>query len=592
MDKLLALRTEMKQKKMDYVLVLSADPHLSEYLPDCFKAREWLSGFTGSVGTLIVTQDFAGLWADSRYWVMAEKQLKHSGIELKKWHDAKTSYQTWLKENVQQNQVINVSCETVSLENSLILENIAQQKKATVNYTDLITPIWIDRKPLPNSPIYAHEAQFCAQTRQEKLTQVQGMIKEQSCDWLLISSLDDIAWLTNLRGSDVEYNPVFLAHCLVGLNELVLFVDEAKIPQVILSDLKEENIKIYPYQQVNSVLAEKIAPSESLMLDFKKVTVSTLTDLSKEVKKVDHLNPTTLLKSKKTDFEIEQIKQAMIQDGIALAQFFTWLENVLIQKETISELTVAEKLTEFRSKRQYYVSDSFGTIAGFNGNGAMPHYTATQDDFSYISGDGLLLIDSGGQYFNGTTDITRVVAIGHVTAEQKRDYTLVLKAHIALAKSAFPNKTPGQLLDSICRAPLWQAGLNYGHGTGHGVGYFLNVHEGPQVISYLSPIQAYSGLEKGNLLSNEPGLYRANQWGIRLENLIAVRECVTNEFGDFLCFETVTLCPFDQNCLEATLLTDEEIKWLNIYHQEVYQALSVHLDGAPLAWLAKQTQPI
>lgn len=592
MNKLNALRLEMQKNQVDYVLVLSADPHLSEYLPDCFKAREWLSGFTGSVGTLIVTQDFAGLWADSRYWIMAEKQLQNTGIELKKWHNVQTSYQFWLSENVKPNQVINVSSETISLENSFALEQIAKEKQASVSYADLVNPIWIDRKPLPNAPIYAHAAAFCAETRAEKIKQVQSLMQEQACDWLLLSSLDDIAWLTNLRGNDVNYNPVFLAHCLIGLDQVILFIEQAKIPLEILAELQAEEIEIYPYEQVSSLIAEKIKPDQTLMLDFKKVTISTLSHLSDKVKKVDQLNPTTVLKSKKTDFEIEQIKQAMTQDGIALAQFFAWLESAIKQKEVISELTVSEKLTEFRSQQQHYVSDSFGTIAGFNGNGAMPHYTATKEDFSFISGNGLLLIDSGGQYLNGTTDITRVVAIGEVSAEQKRDYTLILKAHIALANAVFPNKIPGQLLDSICRAPLWQAGLNYGHGTGHGVGYFLNVHEGPQTISYLSPIQSYSALEKGNLLSNEPGLYRVNQWGIRLENLMAVRDCTANEFGQFMYFETVTLCPFDQTCIDSTLLNAEEIKWLNRYHERVYQTLSVHLEGAALAWLAKQTQAI
>lgn len=592
MKKLDALRIEMKKQQVDYVLVLSSDPHLSEYLPDCFKSREWLSGFTGSVGTLIVTQDFAGLWADSRYWIMAEKQLKNTEVVLKKWQDSKTSYQAWIEESIQPNQVINVSGETISLENSLMLEKMAIQKGAQVNYKDLISSIWLDRKVLPNKPIYEHDAIFCEKTRQEKLNQVQSIIKEKACDWLLISSLDDIAWLTNLRGSDVEYNPVFLAHCLINQNGMILFIDQQKIPENILAQLKAENIEIANYQDVAVIIGKKIQAGQKLMLDFKKVTVSTLIQLSDSVEKHDHLSPTTFLKAIKSDFEIDQIKQAMIQDGIALVQFFTWLEQALVEKDSITELTIAEKLTEFRSKQSNYVSDSFATIAGFNSNGAMPHYTATQNDFSVISGNGLLLIDSGGQYKNGTTDITRVAAIGQVTADQKRDYTLILKAHIALAKAVFPNKTAGQLLDSICRAPLWEVGLNYGHGTGHGVGYFLNVHEGPQVISYLSPIQYYSGLEAGNVLSNEPGLYRPNQWGIRLENLIAVRNFTENEFGHFLCFETVTLCPFDRNCIDQTLLTLEELKWLNHYHKQVYEALSSHLDGAALEWLEKQTQAI
>ena len=590
-----ALRQAMKKHQFDAYVVPSSDAHISEYQPEHWQARQWLSGFDGSAGTLVVTQDFAGLWTDSRYWGMAEHQLKGSGINLQKFCSPETSHQQWLVNRLPENSTVGIDGSVLSVAENELLSNILLSKKIKLDTTiDLLEKVWADRPELPLEAVYSHNLSFCAFTCQDKLAQLRQVLQQKNTEWHLLSSMEDIAWLTNLRGNDVNYNPVFIAYMLIGAQEALLFINEHKLPAEVRQELEMEGITIMPYEAIDQKLAE-IEAGSSILFDPKRTNIKRINALSADVTKIEDINPTALFKSCKHEKDLQHIRHAMEEDGAALCEFFAWLETAVANKEPITELTIDEKLIEFRSKKPYYVCPSFSTIAGFNANGAMPHYRATENNHAAIEGDGLLLIDSGAQYLDGTTDITRVVAIGNISAEQKRDFTLVLKAHIALGTAVFPENIAAPLLDAITRAPLWAEQIDFGHGTGHGVGYFLNVHEGPQVLSYHAPITSHSAMKAGMVTSNEPGLYRPGKWGIRLENLVANIEMpqpVEQEFGRFLCFETLTLCPFDVECIDVNYLTDKELEWLNNYHQQVYARLAPKIKGAALAWLKDNTRPI
>lgn len=586
-----ALRQRMNTEACDAYIVFSADTHLSEYLTPYWQVRAWLSGFTGSAGTLIITNDYAGLWTDGRYWEMAENQLSDTGIELNRWHDNASHYLNWLSHFLTPNSTIAFDGQTISASDFNQLQNVCVQHQFNLNADlDLISSLWDDRPELPTAKIYEHAPQFCSETRTKKLARLRLVMSERSITHHIISTLDDIAWLTNLRGSDIEYNPVFLSYMLITQEIAYLFVNTDKLSHELQNELKKEGIDIAYYDQFYSAISN--IPSDSIVLfDLQRTTIKSVRALNKNITLINEINPTTLFKSIKSEDDIENIQQAMIQDGIALTEFFAWLDDAILSNQSVTELTIDEKLTEYRKQRAHYVSNSFVTIAGFNQNGAMPHYQATMENHENIDGDGLLLIDSGGQYQQGTTDITRVVAIGHVTNEQKKDYTFVLKSHIAMASCVYPTDIPGQLIDAIGRAPLWQEQVDFAHGTGHGIGYFLNVHEGPQSLSYRSPMNAHSGLKNGMITSNEPAIYRPNQWGIRLENLMVSRQCLnSSDFGAFSYFETLTLCPFDMKCIDEKFLNQNEKKWLNQYHQKVYGELHAHLSARALKWLEKNTK--
>jgi Xaa-Pro aminopeptidase len=456
---------------------------------------------------------------------------------------------------------------------------------------DLLAHIWPDRPSLPTAPVFAHDAAFAPHTRAQKLAQVRAAMQVHGAQWHFISTLDDIAWLLNLRGADVNYNPVCVAHLLLGQNRAALFIEAGKVAPELAQALAAEHITLAPYDEARAALAALPAQS-TLLIDPRRVTfgLAQAVDTAR-VKVIEAINPSTLAKSRKTDAEAAHVRATMEQDGAALCEFFAWFEAAQ-GTQTLTELTVDEQLSAARARRPGFVSLSFATIAGFNANGAMPHYRATAQAHAVIEGDGLLLIDSGGQYLSGTTDITRVVPIGTPSAAQKQDFTRVLKGVIALSQARFPRGIRSPMLDALARAPLWQAGLDYGHGTGHGVGYFLNVHEGPQVISYHAPAEAYTAMEPGMITSIEPGLYRPGGWGVRIENLVLNVPDGETEFGAFLKFETLTLCPIDTRCLERTLLEPGELAWLNDYHATVRARLAPHVDGAAAQWLMERTEPV
>ena len=593
-EKLEKLRELMRNQHVDALIVMSADPHMSEYLPDYWKARQWLSGFSGSVGTLVVTQNFAGLWADGRYWVQAEQQLIGTGFDLQKLtSDESSTHLAWIEKNLQPESVIVVNGHTLSIQQFKALEHTARVNNYKLEtQQDLIGAIWSNRPELPSNKIHLMPEGLNALSRKEKIQAIRETLYSKNIAGHFISSLDDIAWILNARGQDVEYNPVFLSHLYISEKHAVLFIDEDKVDIAIQQALATDGIEIRNYEDTATFLAN--ISDASVLLDPAKVSIFHEQAIAKDIQVVYDINPSTLFKSRKHESEIAHIRHAMVKDGVALCHFFHWLEKALHHRKNISELTIDEKITAFRAQQDGFIGPSFSTIAGFNANGALPHYRATEEHYSFIEGDGLLLIDSGGQYVNGTTDITRVVPVGTPTQTQKRDYTLVLKCHIALAKTIYPEGLAAPLLDSICRSTLWQHGLDYRHGTGHGVGFALNVHEGPQVLSYYAPVHAYSKLREGMIISNEPGLYHEGQYGIRIENLVAnkLHSGFEKTYGEFLEFETLTLCPIHLDCIVVDMLTNEEKDWLNRYHQTVQERLAEHVSGDVLDWLIYNTRAI
>ena len=588
------LRTQMQQHDLDAFIAMSADPHMSEYLPEYWQVRLWLTGFTGSVGIVVVTQDFAGLWVDGRYWVQAEQQLENTGFVLQKQTTEPTStHLAWFAQNLPLHATISVNGQTLSVQQFEALNQIAQQHQFTIQtHFDIINEIWTDRPALPQEVVWQMANGLNAQTRLEKLSLIRSTLNTKNASAHFISALDDIAWILNCRGQDVEYNPVFLAHLFIDTSRTVLFIDDIKLSKELHQLLAQDQITVLPYTQTEFFLSQ--FSQQHVLIDPAKVSILHTQSIQKNNQLVLDINPSTLFKSRKHATEITHIRNAMTKDGVALSHFFYWLETALTQNQPINELTIDEKITAFRAEQVGFIGLSFSTIAGFNANGALPHYRATKDSYSQIQDDGLLLIDSGAQYHDGTTDITRVIPIGTPSTEQKRDYTLVLKCHIALAQTVFPEGIASPLLDAITRQTLWKYGLDYRHGTGHGVGFALNVHEGPQVISYYAPTLPQTKMREGMITSNEPGLYHEGKYGIRIENLVVnqAKKFTDSTYGEFLEFETLTLCPINQSCIALELMTESEITWLNEYHQTVRERLAPHLQGKVLNWLIENTQAI
>ena len=591
----------MRQSGISACLVPSSDPHLSEYLPEHWQGRAWLSGFTGSAGTLLVGLDAAALFTDSRYWTQAEGELAGSGITLERLTGAAVpAYAAWLKAQGASG-TLAVDGAVLGLGQAQALrEALAAQGWQLRTDLDLVGAVWHDRPPLPTAPVYEHQAPHAATPRAAKLAELRAALQQRGATHHLISTLDDLTWLLNLRGSDVEHNPVFLAHLLVDAEHATLFVGEGKIDAGLRDVLAADGIRLQPYAEARSALRALPAGS-SVLIDPKRVTLGLREAIPDDVRVIEALNPTVLSKSRKTTTEAGFVREVMERDGAAMAAFYAWFESAL-GRERITELTVDERITAERARQPGFVTTSFATIAGFNANGAQPHYRATPESHAVISTpagvteNGLLLIDSGGQYLGGTTDITRVWPIGQISAAHQRDFTLVLKCLINLSRTRFPHGTLSPMLDAIARAPLWAEQLDYGHGTGHGVGYFLNVHEGPQSISKAIPVPDMA-MHAGMITSIEPALYREGLWGIRLENLVLNAEVddIKEGYGPFLDFETLTLCPIDTRCIDLALLRDDERAWLNAYHAEVRRRVSPHLrDGDALtrAWLDTRTRSI
>ncbi len=598
-QRLAQLRQVLQHHDVAALLIPSSDPHLSEYLPPRWQGRQLFSGFTGSMGTLVVTGERAVLFADSRYWTQAEAELAGTGVELLRIPTgAAVHHVDWLAEQVPAGATVAVDGTVLGLAAAQQLAQALSHRGVVLHSeVDLLDKAWPDRPGLPEAPVYEHLPPQAAVARADKLEQLRAEMRRLGATHHLVSTVDDIAWITNLRGSDVDYNPVFLAHLLIELDgRATLYVAEGKVKPDLAARLQADGIELAPYATAASSLAA-LPGGAVLLLDARRITQGLRQAVRDGVRVVEATNPSVLAKCCKTPAEIAFVREAMERDAAAMCAFYAWLEGAL-GREAVSELTIDERLSAERARQPGFVSLSFPTIAGFNANGAMPHYRATPQSFAPIStpnglvAEGLLLIDSGAQYLGGTTDITRVWPIGTPSAAQKADFTRVLRGTLALSRARFPAGTLSPHLDALARAPLWEAGLDFGHGTGHGVGYFLNVHEGPQSISRAVP-DPVMAMRPGMITSIEPGLYREGRWGIRIENLVHnVSLGQPDEFGEYLGFETLTLCPIDTRCIEPGLLREDERAWLDDYHREVWRRVSPRVNGAARDWLEARTRAL
>lgn len=589
------LREELAHEGVQALLVPSSDPHLSEYLPGHWQGREWFSGFTGSMGTLVVTPQEAVLFADSRYWEQAERELQGSGVTLERIPTGNsTAHVEWLADHVQPGRSVAVDGQVLGLGAAQQLRAALERRNIVLRSdTDLLARVWPERPALPAEPVWEHRPPHATVTRVAKLGLMREAMQRHGATHHFVSTLDDIAWMLNLRGSDVSYNPVFLAHLLVDAGTATLFIGSGKIDSALRETLAADGIALAAYEQAAAAL-RALPAGATVLLDPKRVTFGLRQAVPGSVRVVEAINPSTLAKSRKTETEAGHIREAMAEDGAAMCEFYAGFEASMARGEPWDELKVDARLSAARARRSGFVGLSFSTIAGFNANGAMPHYRATPESFARIEGNGLLLIDSGGQYLGGTTDITRVWPIGSIGADVRRDCTRVLQGMMALSRTRFPRGTASTALDAIARVPLWAEGLDYGHGTGHGVGYFLAVHEGPQSIGRAAATPEMA-LEPGMVTSIEPGLYRPGRWGVRIENLVLNVPAPTPEgstFGEFLSFETLTLCPIDTRCLDRELMRADEIAWLDAYHATVRERLAPRLAGLALGWLLERTQPL
>ncbi|WP_406826369.1 aminopeptidase P family protein [Pedobacter sp. KACC 23697] len=587
-EKLQALRQLMLVEQVDAYLITAADPHISEYLPEHYKAIPFACGFTGSAGTLVITRDFAGLWTDSRYFTQAEAQLIGTGYELVKLKVPHTpEYISWLSEILPKGAKVGFNHKLITVALADEMQHRLAQCEIEITDVDFISSIWLDRVGLPVENAFLIDEEAAGLSISAKINEVRTALKISKADYHFISSLDDIAWLFNLRGKDVDYNPVTLSFALITPNEVKLFIEQQKLSHDDISALNAQGVTLHSYDEVASIL-KNLPKDIHMFIDPKRTCFGLFECIPKSSTIIFGINPSTHLKSLKNNTEINHIRKAMQQDGIALTRFFKWMEEHL-GKEKITEWSAAEKLATFRAEQASFAGLSFNTIAGYNANGALPHYSVTAESNQEILGNGLFLVDSGGQYLYGTTDVTRVMPVGNCSATQADDYTLVLKGLIEGSKLIFPEGTKGYQIDSICRKPLWEHTINFGHGTGHGIGFFLNVHEGPQNIS---PANVDVVFKTGMVTSIEPGIYRPGKHGVRIENLVLCVPKGNSEFGDFLTFETLTLCFIDTTIINKTLLASDQIDWLNQYNQMVLEQLQPMLTEEESEWLKVKCQPV
>lgn len=584
-----ALRDEMRRLRVDAVIIPGTDPHQSEYVSDHWKLRNWVSGFTGSNGTAVVTLDQAGLWTDSRYFLQAAAELDGSGFVLHKEDvPGEASIEEWLVDNLEDGAVLAVDGYLFSINRAAELEEVCGRNGLRfASDFDIADRVWTEGRPeRPTGKVFIHEEKYAGESALSKIGRVLAEVKAVGADSIFIPSLDEIAWTLNLRGSDVTFTPVFVSYLYLSDEEKVLFVDEVKLDEDVRAYLKSMDVKVKPYDSVKDYLA-RVSVHETIMLDPVKVSDTLARAL--DCMKVYAPSPVAMLKAVKNEVQLAGTRKAMERDGAALVRLFMWLEeNAGTGK--YNEIDVWKKGMEFRGRSELYRGDSFGMIAGYKEHGAIVHYTADEESASTLAADGLLLIDSGAQYLDGTTDITRTVSLGNPTADEIHDYTLVLKGHLALARAQFPVGTRGSQLDALARIYLWEEGMSYLHGTGHGVGHFLAVHEGPQNIRLN---ENPTTLRPGMITSDEPGVYKAGKYGIRIENLVLTVEGEhTAEFGDFCKFEVLTLFPYDSSLIDRSMLTPGEVEQVNNYHRQVYERLSPYLTEEEKAWLADKTKEL
>ncbi len=588
-ERIAALRILMRQNGIDAYLITGTDPHLSEYTPERWKTREWISGFTGSYGKVLVTHNEVLLWTDTRYFLQAKDELEGTGIQLMKERIAEAvSLEDWMLVNLKRGSKFALNGLTLSGTEAVQIKSKLAANGITFDYrADLESQIWFNRPREIIKAIYEHPAKFAGKSRVEKIEAVRKILRTKKIDSTVISMLDDIAWLFNLRGDEIQYAPLFSAYAYLDMFNCWLFIHPDKITEVMSEQLEKEGIQLAHYDEFLEFLSRingKKVQIDPLRSNYRLTTaVSGFNSVETSVSIV------TQIKSIKDQIEIVNMRNAHIKDGAAMVNFIYWISQV-IEIENITEVLVGKMLAEFRGKQPYFVGESFHPIVGYGAHGAIVHYHATKSTDATLNKDNMLLIDSGGQYLDGTTDLTRTLCLGKASNEQKMDFTRCLQAHISLANAIFPEETRGHSLDAIARNPLWNNGLNYGHGTGHGIGYFLSVHEGPMSIRAEFNNQS---IQKGHILSNEPGIYRTNEYGIRIENVMLCKEFAQTEFGSFLCFETISFCPIDKKLIIVELLSEIELNWINHYHEMVYKHVSPLIsEKVVLDWLEKQCSPI
>ena len=588
LERLAALRALMKENGLAVYVVPGNDPHASEYMASHWCEMQWLSGFNGESGTMVVTLDKALLWTDSRYYLQAGIELKDSTIELMRESDIDCpSITEWLCDELTANSQEPKAKVGVNPEMFSVNDYKEWSEKMELKSIDLIKPLWIEGRPaIPQDKLYPYSADFAGESVESKLTRMREQIAKKKADAMIISALDEIAWLLNIRGNDVEYNPVVISYVVLEADKCTLFVDANKVDPVAQNYLDFNNIAVQPYEAVFEYIGTL---KGTVLYDGARVNEALFEAIPADCNKINAKSPILIDKAKKNAVELEGERIAMRQDAVALTRFFKWLEEeAFADGQTQTEWSLMEKLHEFRTLGENYIEDSFGTIAGYLGNGAIVHYAATKDKCAEVKPEGMLLLDSGGQYLDGTTDITRTVWLGgRIPQQAKLDYTYVLKGHIALQRARFPKGTRGNQLDALAKQYMWEAGITYGHGTGHGVGHFLSCHEGPQNVRTDNNPTA---LEVGHIISDEPGIYRTDKWGIRTENLIAVipakQTKATTTEDEWLTFETLTLCFYDTSLIEMSLMTEDEIDWLNAYHVRVYKEISPLLNNEEKSYLA------
>lgn len=588
-ERLQALREEMGKRNFAAYIVPTEDFHGSEYVGAHFKAREYLSGFTGSAGTLLVLKESAALWTDGRYFLQAEAQLKDSGITLMKSGEQDVpTLAEYLVKTLAKGARVGFDGRTVT---GAFVEKL-QSKTAEKQFTfrgkeDLADLVWKERPPLSAEPVWELPAAYAGMTREEKLSKVREKMAEEGADALLVTDLTESAWLLNLRGSDVKNTPVFLAFMLLTKTRALLCAQKAAFSETVCKELAEVGVSLLPYESIADLVAA-LPPGQRLLVDETKVSYRLLKAVSKGVERINRPSPIALMKAVKTEREIAHMRSAHVKDGGAVTKFLYWLKSRAAQEE-ITEISAAARLEEFRKEREGYLGPSFDPIVAYGAHGAIVHYEATPETDIKIEPKGFCLVDTGGHYSEGTTDVTRTIALGKLTAEEKRAYTLVLKGHLRLMAAKFPEGVSGRNLDAIARGPLWEQGLDYRHGTGHGVGYLLSVHEGPQNIRWKAGMDKAVPLVVGMIFSNEPGYYEEGKFGIRHENLMLVIMGEKTAYGQFLQLEPLTMAPFDREAIEVSLLTKEELGLLNTYHQMVYETLEPQFAGEELAWLKEAT---
>lgn len=587
-EKLSQIRAQMKADQVEAYIIPSADPHISEYLPKHYKCIPFASGFRGSAGTLVITHDFAGLWTDFRYFEQATEQLEGSGFELVKQKvQHAPEYIQWLSGKLAKGAKVAADERLVSIALGEMISGKLGLKGITLVDRDYLGPIWSDRPALPAEPAFLIDTEHIGQSVGSKITAVRVDLAANDADYHLISSLDDLAWLFNIRGRDVSYNPVVLSFALISQDHAKLFLDEHKLTDEEKLTLLKNGVEVCAYGEIETALS-RLPENSSIFIDPKRNCYAYLKLIPASVRVIKDTNPSTNLKAVKNDTELENTRIAMTKDGVAITRFLKWLSEQ-IGKTRITELSAAAQLRSYRAAQEGFAGDSFNTISAYAAHGALPHYSASAESDAEVKPEGLFLVDSGGQYFYGTTDITRTIPMGETTEEEKRDYTLVLKGMIDGCKVMFPQGTCGYQIDAITRKPLWDHAVNYGHGTGHGVGYFLNVHEGPQVFN---PTANPVALEPGMITSVEPGVYRPGKHGIRIENLVNTVVVDQNEFNVWYAFECLTIAPINTSIVQKDLMEQHQIDWLNDYNALVFERLSPHLSAEEAAWLKAETQAI